>query len=542
MKKKLFALAITATLAVSAIIVFHACKKLDFSGVTKCNVETITVVNASTIKVEVDVFNLSPADHPDHGICYSATNATPTIADGKVSMGAISEFKKYTKSIETLSSGTKYYFRGYVMNDSEPKYSFNIKDGTTPPLPIATTNAATNITAVTATLNGTINAANTSATITFEYGTTTSYGLSANATPATVTGSSNTGVSADVTGLAINTAYHFRVKAVCAAGTSLGSDLSFTTGQTSAPVLTTTAASAIAQTTATSGGNISSDGGASVTARGVCWSTSSNPIATGSHTTDGTGAFTSSITGLTANTLYYVRAYATNSVGTSYGNQVSFTTSAATSCPATVTDFNSNTYNTVLIGTQCWMRENLKATHYSNGTAMLDGTSAGDITGNYTSKYYFDYANTPSNTAIYGKLYTWAAVMNGAVSSVANPSGVQGVCPTGWHLPSDAEWTQLTDNLGGESVAGGKMKEAGTTHWTSPNTGADNSSGFTGLPGGYRGDSGAFDDVGSYGYWWSATEGDAAGAWRRSLSYYYTNVGRDGSLKAYGFSVRCLRD
>lgn len=188
------------------------------------------------------------------------------------------------------------------------------------------------------------------------------------------------------------------------------------------------------------------------------------------------------------------------------------------------------------------MRENLKATHYSNGIAMLDGTSAGDITGNYTSKYYFDYANTPSNTAIYGKLYTWAAVMNGATSSAANPSGVQGVCPTGWHVPSDAEWTQLTDSLGGESVAGGKMKEIGTSHWDSPNTGATNSSKFTGLLGGNRGYNGTFYYVGYGGYFWSATEYVAAGAWRRNLDYGSAGVNRDGSSKAYGFSVRCLRD
>ncbi|MBI5217468.1 MAG: fibrobacter succinogenes major paralogous domain-containing protein [Bacteroidia bacterium] len=442
MKTKFLALAITATLAVSAIIIFHACKKVDLNRVTKCNVESVTVVNATTVKVEVDIFDLSPADHPDYGICYSSTNATPTLADSKVSMGAITEYIKYNKNIENLTAGTKYYFRGYVMNGSEPKYSFNVKDVSTP----------------------------------------------------------------------------------------------------SSPTVITTTASSIAQTTATSGGNVTSDGGATVTARGVCWSTSQNPVATGSHTTDGTGTgvFTSSITGLTASTLYYVRAYATNSAGTSYGNEISFTTSSP--CPATVPDYDGNTYNIVTIGSQCWMKENLKTTHYANGTAMVDGTSAGDITGNYTTKYYFDYANTPSNTATYGKLYTWAAAMNGAASSAANPSGVQGVCPTGWHLPSDAEWTQLTDYLGGGSVAGGKMKEAGTTHWNSPNTGADNSSGFSALPGGGRSSYGTFYSVGDYGYWWCSTEYSTSDAWRWYLSYDNSHVYSYINDKSFGFSVRCLRD
>ncbi len=130
MKTKFLAFALTATLAVSAIFIFYACKKLDFSGVTKSNIENITVVDATTVKIEVDIFNLSPADHPDHGICYSSTNAEPTIADSKVSLGAISEFKKFSKDIENLNSGTKYYFRAYVMNDGKPKYSLNIIEST----------------------------------------------------------------------------------------------------------------------------------------------------------------------------------------------------------------------------------------------------------------------------------------------------------------------------------------------------------------------------------------------------------------------------
>ena len=328
--------------------------------------------------------------------------------------------------------------------------------------------------------------------------------------------------------------------------TVYGAEINFTTATPSLPVLSTASITNITQTSATSGGNISSDGGATVTARGVCWSTSTNPTTTGSHTTDssGTGSYASSITALTTSTFYYVRAYAINSAGTSYGNQVSFTTtSSGFICgTSTVTDYDGNVYNTVLIGTQCWLKENLKTTHYSNGTAMVNGTGAGDITGNYTTKYYFDYGDNPANTTTYGKLYTWAAVMNGAVSSAANPSGVQGVCPTGWHIPSDAEWTQLTDNLGGESVAGGKMKEAGYAHWASPNTGADNSSGFTALPGGYRDSNGTFDYVGYNGYWWSASELSATEAWGRYLYYSYCGVNRGYNSKSLGFSVRCLRD
>jgi len=132
--------------------------------------------------------------------------------------------------------------------------------------------------------------------------------------------------------------------------------------------------------------------------------------------------------------------------------------------------------------------------------------------------------------------------MDGEASSTTNPSGIQGVCPAGWHLPSDAEWTELTDYLGGTTGAGGKLKETGTTHWNSPNTGATNETGFTALPGGYRYDFGTFYYIGFYGYWWSASEFNATSAWYRGMGYSNSNVGRDYYYKELGFSVRCLRD
>jgi uncharacterized protein (TIGR02145 family) len=134
------------------------------------------------------------------------------------------------------------------------------------------------------------------------------------------------------------------------------------------------------------------------------------------------------------------------------------------SSSTTVTDFDGNVYNTITIGSQVWMAENLKTTHYSDGTAipLVTGNSNWD-TLTATSKAYCWYNDDVINKATYGALYTWAAAMNGAASVTTNPSGVQGVCPTGWHLPSDAEWTQLTDYLGGTGVAGGKLKESGQT-------------------------------------------------------------------------------
>ena len=144
------------------------------------------------------------------------------------------------------------------------------------------------------------------------------------------------------------------------------------------------------------------------------------------------------------------------------------------------------------------------------------------------------------NNNTYGVLYNWPAAMNGAASSTTNPSGVQGVCPTGWHLPSDEEWTILTNYLG--SMAGGRMKETGTTHWNSPNTGATNETGFTALPGGLRYGSRTFGHIGTNGYWWSATEYYAAFAWYRLMYYVISDVYRTSYNKEVGLSVRCVRD
>jgi uncharacterized protein (TIGR02145 family) len=150
-------------------------------------------------------------------------------------------------------------------------------------------------------------------------------------------------------------------------------------------------------------------------------------------------------------------------------------------------------------------------------------------------------AKATVNYPTYGVLYNWPAAMNGATSSTANPSGVQGVCPTGWHLPSNAEWIELIDYLGGTDVAGGKLKEAGTTHWSSPNEGATNESGFTALPGG-RVFVGNFYYLNSSGDWWSSTEFDGTYVINYTMNFGGSYVLFGNNLKDSGFSIRCVRD
>ena len=170
------------------------------------------------------------------------------------------------------------------------------------------------------------------------------------------------------------------------------------------------------------------------------------------------------------------------------------------------------------------MQQNLAVTKYRNGDPIPTGLS-NTTWQNTTNGAYAIYNNDAANNTLYGKLYNWYAV---------NDS--RGLCPIGWHVPSDAEWTTLETNLGGSSVAGGKMKS--TTGWSD----ATNESGFTGLPGGYRTSVGAYDVIGLYGYWWSSTEDGSSYAWFRVLNYLNSDVGRSDSNKRSGFSVRCVRD
>ncbi len=628
-------------------------------------------------------------------------------------------------------------------------------------------------------------------------------------------GSGTNSFSANITGLVANTTYYIRAYATNTAGTAYGNEVVFTTlPEATVPVITTTAISSIAAITATSGGTIINNGGAAVTARGVCWSTSSNPTIAGSKTVNGSGngGFSSNLTGLTPNTLYYVRAYATNSAGTGYGNELSFTTlcssyvtasvsitvsanpvcqganvtfnatptnggtaptyqwkvngnnvAGATStsysytpaqgdvvtcvmtsnmscvngnpatsnaitmtvnpqvsanvtiaasanpvCEGTAVTFtatpvnggtnpayqwkvngnnvqgattstyqfppvnndavsctmnsnaacvtgnpatsntlsmsvtsaqpvsvvitasenpvnagtnvtftamttnggtnpsfqwkvngvasgtnsstftytpanedsilcivtsnanctsgspatsniivmvvNSNigmpcpgiptvtyggqTYNTVKIGEQCWLKENLNIGSMISG---IDNQTNNEV----VEKYCYD--NLESNCSTYGGLYQWNESLN------YNPiEGTQGICPSGWHVPSDQDWCDLEIFLDSTSYCfalgwhgtdvGGKLKSTGLNHWWAPNTGATNYSGFQALPGGISVTSGVFGSLGGYANFWTSTDVSSTQSIYRYLGYYHAQIIKDLYNKNYGQSIRCIKD
>lgn len=409
-------------------------------------------------------------------------------------------------------------------------------------------------------------------------------------------------------------------------------EITFTTDEgISTPTVTTDIVTNLSQTSATCGGEVTSNGGSSVTSRGVCWSKSQNPLVTDNSTVDGSGIgnFTSTLSGLLPGTNYYVRAYATNSAGTAYGQEKAFSTlqpfyitinspsagnkwiigqtysinwtdnisenikielhkggsfnsdistdyessgsyswlipaslvagtdysvkiisvtnseiyseSAqfeiveSSSVIGTVNDIDGNVYNTVKIGNQWWMAENLKVTKYADGTTIplvTDNTAWSDLN-------YYDKAYCYFDAGIYGNLYTWAAA-SGGTSSETNPSGQQGICPTGWHLPSGAEWMELRDYLGGETAAGGKLKETGFTYWASPNTNATNETGFTARPAGWRNSAdGSINDIGSNTIWWSSSY-TTGQCWY--LQYDSGSLFNAEYYDGYGLSVRCVQD
>lgn len=198
-----------------------------------------------------------------------------------------------------------------------------------------------------------------------------------------------------------------------------------------------------------------------------------------------------------------------------------------------VTDIDGNAYNSVKIGTQWWITENLKVTHYRNGDVIPHKSSSSNVYNLATGAYYY-YNDIVDNATMYGNLYNWYAV-----------NDISNIAPEGWHVPSDTEWEELVEYLGGANEASGKLKEIGTTHWNSPNIGATNESGFSALPGGmFEASDSSFIFLGEYASIWSLTEHEQESneAWYMGIGYFYLGVDRSYRLKKCGMSVRCIKD
>ena len=433
--------------------------------------------------------------------------------------------------------------------------------------------------------------------------------------------------SATLSSLTPNTTYYVKAYATNTAGTSYGSILNFKTDVTAqSPTVTTTAPSNITSNNATLGGNVTSEGSSAVLERGVVYATTQNPtisntkIASGS----GTGAYSVNATNLTTNSIYYVRAYATNSHSTAYGNEVNFSTIPSGVTPVaaftasstsinlgqtiqftdqstgnptswswdfgdggtstiqnpsytytksgsynvslavnnstgsnsisktnfitvtdiigilfnpnltygTVTDIDGNKYKTIQIGTKVWMAENLKVTKLNDGTA-ISFESSNNSWMTKVNPLYCWYNNDIENKNTYGALYNRHTVNTGKL------------CPIGWHVSTDSNWSTLTNNTGGDNNAAIKLKEAGNGHWSGASSNSTNSSGFTALPGGIRYENGAFSGLKDNGTWWCTNpENYAFSSWYRQMFYNANDIQKYGLnfSPQLGLSVRCVKD
>lgn len=307
----------------------------------------------------------------------------------------------------------------------------------------------------------------------------------------------------------------------------------------SLPKISTTDVKVISYTSATTGGIVINDGGVSIISRGVCWGLSANPTTANNKTTDGTGtgAFVSLLAELSTNSTYYAKAYATNIVGTVYGEEITFNI-GVTNQGLQVQDIDGNTYKSVIIGDQVWMGENLKTTRYNDGTPIYL-VSDGLIWESMTTPAYCSYNNKAVNSNVrYGALYNWYTVNTGKL------------CPQKWHVPSDSEWKLMEINILMDQYEVENIGWRGTNQgdalknnlgWHSPDNGT-NKTGFSALPGGYINNSGEFVFLEINGNWWSSTEFFEENAYYRRLYYNESKIGRFNTYKTTGFSVRCIKD
>ena len=381
----------------------------------------LSAVTATSFNSGGNITNDGGSPVTARGDCWSS-NQNPTFSDSKTSDGTGTGI--FTSSVTGLAAGTTYYARAYATNSIGTTYGNQLTSKTSAVVPTLTTTVASSITSTTATSGG---------NITSDGGGAISirgvcWGTTASPTTTGSKTSDNTGTgsfTSSITGLTANTTYYVRAYATNSAGTAYGSEISFKTSA-KLPTLTTTAVTAITNTTASSGGNVTNDGGATISARGVCWSTSQNPTTTDNKTADatGTGVFTSSITGLTANTTYYIRAYASNSAGTAYGNQVSATT---TNTPTGLADVY---YGKVAVGgsfmpTAEYIKANFNRASGEVGGYPIPKKYQFDTTpGQYI---YFVYKDSPSGVGYGYRAINWVRVPGACGSSQIAGYGVGSV-------------------------------------------------------------------------------------------------------------------
>ena len=483
---------------------FSGCKKDEPAKLADVTTAPVTNITATTATCGSNISSDGGAVITAKGVCWGEA-ASPSINNSKTSDGTATG--QSVSEITGLTAGTTYHVRAYATNSVGTAYGSDLTFSTLGKLPSSDTQPATNVSAEGAKLNGSVNANDLSTIVSFEYGTTISYGSTITGTQSPVTGNTITNISADVSELSAGTTYHFRIKAVNSLGTTYGSDLTFITfGQI--PTVTTLSATSVGATGATLNGSVNANEVSTTVSfeYGATISYGSNATATQSPITgNALTTVSADISGLTAGATYHFRVKAVNSIGTTYGSDMTFV--------YTVTDIEGNIYSIITIDTKVWMKENLKTTKYSNGETITDS---------------YAYNNNITNVATYGRLYTWYAVNDN-----------RKICPTGWHVASQSEFTSLSSKV----TTAAEFKEPGTVHWQTPNTGATNSIGFTALPGGYYTGSSYIYLYQQACFWLSDQASATLGV---GVALYYNNLPTTGDLlnwpKGRALSVRCIKD
>lgn len=549
------------------------------------------------------------------GVCWSQSHE-PKFTDSKTT-DALSG-NTYISTLTNLEYFKTYYVRAYATNSAGTVYGNEREFKTEAIPPTVTTSEVTNKSYGTATAGGDVTAdgGNPVTDKGICYATHMNPKFNENNKTA---GNGLGPFTVNLTGLEPNTIYHVRAYAATTADTAYGADVEFKTLEISLPIVTTRQPYVSGPDMAISGGVVISDGGSLVTTRGVCWNVAGNPTVNDSKTNNGSGigSFDSYLTGLSPYTWVYVRAYATTTQGTGYGEEFMFMpctppgimnlkatnitgtsvnisfdvvsydgslpsyvslivnnqegyhrefqyqwsnvevtglelgtiyycfVMASNECgmivhseiisfttlnTGTLSDVDGNTYNIIKIGTQIWMAENLGTTKLNDGTTGLGYITNNASWGSTTVPAYCWYDNDINNKNPYGALYNWNAVKSAKI------------CPVGWHVPNDAEWEILRSFLGGMTLAGGPLKEEGTSHWASPNAGATNSSGFNGLPGGFRFNDGVFHSIKESALFWSTNEVNTTEAKDNDLIYSDTWFESGTNEKTNGLSIRCIKD
>ncbi len=466
-----------------------------------------------------------------------STNEIGYKIERKIGNGVFSQIGQVGANItnfndSTVAQSTTYTYRVYAFNNSgnSAQYS-NLFQITTYAVPSLTTDTISSITISSCYSGG--NISNNGDQFVYESGVcwSTSPNPTISLTTKTLDGTSTGSFTSSVAGLTPNTTYYIRAYATNSVGTAYGQERVFTTLPILLPTVTTASVPFGTITRAVCGGNITFDGNTNLIAKGLCWSTLSNPtVALETKTIEGTGigTFTSIITGLIPNTIYYVRAYATNSAGTAYGEERIIATLATT--------FVDTSILSVTIGNQIWSNNNMNVARYRNGDPIPQVTDTSQWANLTTGAWCWYNNDSATYGTTYGRLYNWYAV-----------NDPRGLAPIGWHVPTDVEWNILTKFIDPNAntsqccfnTAGVSMKS--TTGWSNNGNGTNNS-GFSGLPGGGCSEDGTSYDAGYVGLWWSSSAINTSLASYQSLFSNSSALGWNAYPKTFYFSVRVIRD